>query len=389
VSAAADPTLRPAAVLARVDDELRALWSAPPVPGATPRARACTMNLVVVAATPATATAWVPIVDEVILSIPARAIVVGLDPDAPNGLEASTSAVCGTSEGDGPAVCSERVTLTARGTVCERIASCIDTLCATDVPTTLVWLGRVHVEDPVFEPLARDAQRIVLDAAQGSVGSLASVVQWARSRPEWGRPGVADLTWTRLAPWQEMCARMFDEPRLRDLSANVTGVTLVQASPAGAPMGAEGALLLGWLATRLGWRAGALAGKLRLQRRDGAHVHAALCGDPSGKAAPNALVAVRLEASAGGVRLRGAIEREKGGDAATWRLETTGPDGEPRRLEQHVRMQLSAPPVLLERTLHRPMRDAALAESATWADELGGEELACGGGDGNVGSPNP
>jgi hypothetical protein len=32
---------------------------------------------------------------------------------------------------------------------------------------------------------------------------------------------------------------------------------------------------------------------------------------------------------------------------------------------------------LLERTLHRPPRDEALAEAAAWADELRGEELAC------------
>jgi glucose-6-phosphate dehydrogenase assembly protein OpcA len=372
-----DVPARPGAVLARVDDELRALWSSPPVPGATPRSRACTMNLVVVAAAPSLADEWVPVVDEALLSIPARAIVVGLDPDGAESLEASTSAVCATSEGGGPAVCSERVTLVARGSVCERIASCVATLCATDVPTTLVWLGRVHIDDPVFEPLARDASRIVLDAAQGSLASLASVVYWSRARAGAERPGVADLTWTRLAPWQEMCARMFDEPRLRALASHVTGVTLVQSSAPGAPMGPEGALLLGWLATRLGWKAGALAGKLRLQRPDGGHVHAALCGEPSTAAARNALLAVRVEAAAGGVTMRGSVERDAGDDAATWRLEATPAGGEPRRIEQHVRLNPWATATLLERTLHRPTQDPALADSAAWADELGGEELAC------------
>lgn len=372
-----DGSAGPAAVLARVDEELRALWSSPPVPGATPRARACTMNLVVVAAAPSLADEWVPVVDEALLSIPARAIVVGLDPDGAERLEASTSAVCTTAEGGGPAVCSERVTLVARGSVCERIASCVTTLCATDVPTTLVWLGRVHIDDPVFEPLARDASRIVLDAAQGSLGSLASVVYWSRTRAGVERPGVANLTWTRLAPWQEMCARMFDEPRLRALASHVTGVTLVQSSAPGAPMGPEGALLLGWLATRLGWKTGALAGKLRLQRPDGGQVHASLCGEPSTRVARNALLAVRLEAAAGGVTMRGTVERDAGDDAVTWRLEATPAGGEPRRIEQHVRLNPWATATLLERTLHRPTHDAALADSAAWADELGGEELAC------------
>jgi glucose-6-phosphate dehydrogenase assembly protein OpcA len=362
-----------------VDEELRALWSAPPVPGATPRARACTMNLVVVAATPALADEWVPAVDEALLSIPARAILVGLDPDAEDGLDASTTAVCAPGEGAGPAVCSERVTLTAHGAMCERIASCASTLCATDVPTTLVWLGRVHVGDPVFDLLARDATRIVLDAAQGSLASLASVVDWVKARAEAERPGVADLAWTRLAPWQELCARMFDEPRLRSLASRFTSVTLVQSSPPGARMGAEGSLLLAWLATRLGWRAGALAGKLRLQRSDGAHVHASLCGERDASAATGTLLALRIEASNGEVTMRGAVERDRdgAGDRARWQLEVTAGAGEPQKLEQYVRLQPAGRATLLERTLHRPTHDPALTDSAAWADELGGEELAC------------
>jgi hypothetical protein len=67
-------------VLAQVDAELRAFWSAPPSPGELPKARACTMNLVVVAVTPALAAQWVPVVDEVVQGVPARAIVVGIDP---------------------------------------------------------------------------------------------------------------------------------------------------------------------------------------------------------------------------------------------------------------------------------------------------------------------
>ena len=170
---------------------------------------------------------------------------------------------------------------------------------------------------------------------------------------------------------------MFDEPRLRALASHVTGVTLVQSSAPGAPMGPEGALLLGWLATRLGWKTGALAGKLRLQRPDGGQVHASLCGEPSTRVARNALLAVRLEAAAGGVTMRGTVERDAGDDAVTWRLEATPAGGEPRRIEQHVRLNPWATATLLERTLHRPTHDAALADSAAWADELGGEELAC------------
>jgi glucose-6-phosphate dehydrogenase assembly protein OpcA len=339
------------------------------------------MNLVVVAPTPALAEQWVPVVDDVLLGIPARALVVGLDPDGSDALEGSATAVCTPSAGGGPAVCSERVLLLARGVVCARLASVVGALSATDVPTTLVWLGRVHADDPAFAPLARDASRIVLDASQGSLTSLAHVVYWTRARSAADRPGVADLTWTRISPWQELCARMFDEPRLRVLATGVTRVSLTQASTRGASMGPDGSLLLGWLATSLGWKAASLAGKLRLLRPDGVHVHTLLCAAPGARQAPGTLLAVEVEASSGDLSLRGDVKRDGGeheaSSMATWRLEVTC-RGQTQRLEQLVRLRDTEPARLLERTLHRPAHDPALLDAAAWADELRGEELSCG-----------
>ncbi len=366
--------VRPAGVLAQAEQDLRALWTMPAVQGQAPKTRACTMNLVVVAPTPAL-DRWVPIVDDVLQGVPARALVVGLDPDGVDDLEASVSAVC--TPGSGTVVCSERVTLRVGGALCARVASCVDALSTADVPTTLVWLARVRVEDPAFGPLARWSQRVVLEAASGSLSSLAHVVQWARGRPAGERPGVAELSWTRLAPWQELCARMFDDAGVRDLATAVTRVHLAQASAAGAPLGPEGALMLGWLATRLGWKASSLAGRLRLLRSDGAHIQVQLEADALASAPRGALLAVEIEARRGGAALRGDVARAGGVDGAgRWRLEVQA-GGETRRVEQRVRTFADEPARLLERTLRRPVRDDALAESVGWADELGGDELVC------------
>jgi glucose-6-phosphate dehydrogenase assembly protein OpcA len=359
-------------VLAQAEGDLRALWTIPPAPGQVPKSRACTMNLVVVVAT-AALERWVPVVDDVILAVPARAVVVGLDPDGEDAIDASVSAVCAPA--DGTVVCSERVTLRLGGALCGRVESCADTLCVSDVPTTLVWPGRVRVEDPAFAPLARSSHRVVLEAS-GSLASLAHVVQWAHARPAGERPGIAELAWTRLAPWQELCARMFDDPRARDLARAVTRVRVVQALAPGMALGPEGALMLGWLATRLGWKSSPLAGKLRLLRADGVTIQAQLLADPGSRAPKGALLAVELEASRGTDTLRGEVARASGAPATgNWRLEVTS-SGEARRVEQHVRFD-DDPAWTLERTLHRPVRDEALAESVAWADELGADELAC------------
>jgi glucose-6-phosphate dehydrogenase assembly protein OpcA len=372
----------PAAVIGRIEGELRALWAAPPAPGEVPKSRACTMNLVLVAASVDVAREWVPVVDEVLQGTPARALVVGLDPDGPDALEADVSGVCTPGEA-GALLCSERVSLVAGGAVSVRLPSVVAALTVTDVPTTLVWLGRVHANDPVFAALASDATRIVLDASRGSLAGLADVVYWLRTKAPAVRPGVADLTWVRLSTWQELCARIFDEPRLRPLAERVTGVTIVQDGSAGAVLGPQGTLMLGWLATRLGWKAASLAGKLRLVRRDGGTIAVSLrCATPPKDATTGAgaggasILAVRLDAGGADLSVHGEMERE--GNAANWRMEIRSGSTEPQRIEQRVRLRDESNAALLDRALHRPTHDPALEEAAAWVDELRGEELACG-----------
>jgi glucose-6-phosphate dehydrogenase assembly protein OpcA len=268
--------------------------------------------------------------------------------------------------------------MTARGAACARLASLVDMLCLGDMPTTLVWIGRVHTDDPAFAPLARDADRIILDAGQGSLASLAQVIRWASLLPRGDRPGVADLAWTRLAPWQELCARMFDEPRLRDLASKISRIGIVQASPAGAALGSEGGLMLGWLATRLGLKAASLAGKLRLVHPSDASLRLQLRAEPAPHGAPGSLRGIEIEASARDVTLRGAIAcAADDTDNALWRREIVQ-GGERQCIEQRVRLRSGEPSRLLERTLRRPRHDDTLVESAVWADGLRDEEVACG-----------
>jgi len=245
-------------VVSRIERELRDMW-APPAKGQPPKSRVCTMNLIVVAgsgtgsATSARELAdrYTPVVDEVTATTPARAVVVALEPDAGvHALEGDVSAVCGI--GGEATLCSERVRLNALGSACARVASAVDAIGVPEIPTTLVWLGRIHVEDPVFVSLAALAQRIVIDTEYTSLPTLMKLARWSRAEP--GRPAVIDLAWIRLAPWQELCARFFDAPRLRAHASHVTRLAVKQASEPGARLGSEGALLLGWLATTLGWK---------------------------------------------------------------------------------------------------------------------------------------
>jgi glucose-6-phosphate dehydrogenase assembly protein OpcA len=280
------------------------------------------------------------------------------------------SAVC--TPGEGGPVCSERIRLTATGSVCARMASAVEALVVPEIPTTLVWLGPVHVDDDVFTAMAERAQRVILDSEYTSAGSLLELEKW--SRAEAGRPALADMAWTRIAPWQELCARFFDDPRTAH-AAGVTKVTLAQASDKGAKLGSEGALLLGWLATRLGWRAARMGGALRMRRADGHDVqfHVGAVPRPSA-VAPAAIATVTVEAEVDGVLLKGSIERELASgadhtpdaDVLTWRLEVPGQPV----LEQRVRLHANKGARVLERTLHRPTADPVLVEAVRFAEHF-------------------
>ena len=371
----------PSEALARVERELRDIW-APPADGTLPKTRICTMNLLVVASTVELADRYIPIVDEVTRSALARAIVVALAPDDPRSeLTGDVSAVCNIDGGEN--VCTERVRLTATGSVCARVASAVEALLVPEIPTALVWLGRVYVDDPVFESLAKVADRVVTDSEYSSLPSFLNLARWSREVPS--RPAVADLAWTRLAPWQDLIARFFDEPRFAPLAKKVTRLTLKQASEKGARLGSEGALLFGWLATRLGWKPSRLGGSLRFRREDGANVIVELgvVERPQG-VAPSAISAIKIEAEEAGVKIVGSLERDLasglGGENTTldadvvlWRLtETNAPP-----LEQRVRLGANKGAKWLERTLRRPPNDPTLMESAQFAEDLVEDGVVC------------
>lgn len=367
------------ALLARLDKELRDIWKASAESGA-PLTRVCTMNLEVVAPTRELLERYTSVVDDVTAAIPARAILASIEPDAPTGLEGEVSAVCFP---DGAKkICSERIILRACGQTAAAAASAIESFLVPELPTALVWLGRVHVDDPVFQDLANDAHRIILDSTYTSIASLIHVAKWARVQPN--APHIADLAWTRISMWQEMMARFFDEPDTRVLANEVTRISLKQASESGERLGPEAALVLGWIATRLGWKPSRLGGALRFKRLDGGSVVVELGTVPRPRGvAPQTLAALSVEAGT----MRGAIERELGTGLAGDAESTPDADvvvwkraiGDGPAIEHRVRLGANKAAKWLERTLHRPANDPAFIESVAFAEQIVEDGLTVGG----------
>jgi glucose-6-phosphate dehydrogenase assembly protein OpcA len=365
-------------LIARLERELREAWMMPEDPSAPQKSRVCTMNLEVVAPSAELLERYTPVVDEVTASIPARAILASVEPDAtPDELTGSATAVC-SLEG-ARQICSERITLNCRGNAAARAASAIEAFLVPEIPTALVWLGRVHTDDPIFEDLANDAHRIILDSEYTSIGSVIHVAAWARQQRN--APEIADLAWTRVAIWQEMLARFFDDAETRGLAARITRVRLRQADEPGAAIGSETALMLGWIGTRLGWKTSRLAGALRFKRPDGTAISVEVASVPRPPGvAPHSLAALGVEAGDDAKKptLRGSIERDLGSgladgsdstpdaDVVLWKLAK----GDAPEIEQRMRLRANKAAKWLERTLHRPPVDHAFAESVAFAEHI-------------------
>ncbi len=344
-------------LLRELETRLREVWL--PAPGEKPKPRACLMNVVVVG-TASVIDRYLPIVDEVTASLPSRAIVVRLEEEPGEELTGDVSAVCGIGV---DATCSERVLLRAQNGSRNRVPSAISALLLPEIHTTLVWLCKDTVNDPILRALAGDIDRVVLDTEYTQISSLLELMRWQEEHTF----DVVDLAWIRIAPWQELCARFFDPVVLQDLAYHVKKVTLKQAGPLGRPLGSETTLLLGWLGATLEWtnKNGAVFA------RDLSPIELVLEGDTRDKnVAPLAITHIELEAKEGDLHLAGLIEREhQGGETADvlrWSLDTNTPSGTPH----HVRLGANKGARLLERALRRPSGDQIFQRATVFALEF-------------------
>ena len=172
----------------------------------------------------------------------------------------------------------------------EHLDSIVDPLVVTDL-LTCVWSPHGH--DEGVDSLLDLSQIVLLDSVddpepQHGIG---------RARRLWEEVYVVDLAWLRSTPWRERIAATFDPVALRPELRTITSVR-VRHHPDST---AAGALLLGWLASRLDWRvsplrtrSGGLEGSAHARRQD---VRLRLEPDP--RLSVRGLAGVSLETASG------------------------------------------------------------------------------------------
>lgn len=230
-----------------IEREFASLWRSASADGATDKAvtRACLANLLVWCEDDAQMTALKSAFDTLVVSVPARVLILKVE-DAREGekeFESYISANCIVAPGGGKLVCSEEVTLLARGAGVAHLGSVVRALLVPNVPT-MFFLQRApgRALQTVLE-LLRLSDRLLLDtAAVHDPGELARLTALCDS----GLP-VVDLGWMGLAGVRMSLASVFDHDSPRAALAGLKQVVL-RAPHARLP---NRLLLVAWLADRL------------------------------------------------------------------------------------------------------------------------------------------
>ncbi|HEX8952496.1 MAG TPA: glucose-6-phosphate dehydrogenase assembly protein OpcA [Polyangia bacterium] len=237
----------------RIEAELAALWrrAAEARPGQIPNAvtRACLWNLVVRVRGDVEFAHAKHVIDDLAQRIPARTIVMRIEPDQPDGLRAWVEANWRRREGGGPASGSDEVTLWAAGRSTERVPSLIRSLLYSDAPTAMFYASSLPPPGPVVAELLHQSDRLIVDTRQlDDERGLAELCAIGAREPQLQ---LADLSWIGISPLRGMCAALFDPPRDASVLGRLDRVRVVSNI-----MGtqARGLLALGWLQSRLGWR---------------------------------------------------------------------------------------------------------------------------------------
>lgn len=240
--------------LARVDQELRALWQGHEDRDdeKAPATRICLLNLVAIAQDARSASRASEACTAVTAGYPCRVIMVTADAHGADGIETSISAYCHPGSGAQKPLCCERIDIAASGDSVGQLGWAVTPLLAPDVPVFIWWQGDIDPGNHLYSRLVNHADRLIVDFQSFSQPnqSLRALAAYESDI----HPAVTDMAWRRTAQWRELVASLFDPPAYRDYVQKISEVQVGYA-PGGAHWPHAQASLLGtWIAERLDWK---------------------------------------------------------------------------------------------------------------------------------------
>jgi glucose-6-phosphate dehydrogenase assembly protein OpcA len=181
---------------------------------------------------------------------PARVLVLALIPDQPTeNVKAWVTAHCRRTS-DGTQLCAEHIELRFGASSAERAASVVRSLLIADLPSAMWWMSprAPALAGAVFGAFAPMAQQIIYDSVGWSdpPRAVLAMTRWAKTH----RTVIFNLAWRRLKPWRRILAQSLAPTLVPGALQRIADIELHHGRNA-LPVAW---LLLGWLASRLGWR---------------------------------------------------------------------------------------------------------------------------------------
>jgi hypothetical protein len=236
-----------------IERELAAIWATidgQSKDGDGPVTRASMSNVMVFCDGEAQALDAADRIPRLVQHHPARVLVLALvEEQCEEAVQAWVTAHCRRTS-DGTQLCAEHIELRFRASSAERAASVVRSLLISDLPSALWWLSSrpPAMTGAVFDAFAPMADQIIYDSVGWSdpLHAVLAMTHWAKTN----RTVIFNLAWRRLKPWRRILAQSL-APTL--VPGALQRIDLIELShgPHALPVAW---LLLGWLASRLGWK---------------------------------------------------------------------------------------------------------------------------------------
>jgi glucose-6-phosphate dehydrogenase assembly protein OpcA len=226
--------------------------------------RANTLNLLAVAPTPRDAELIVQTVSQLRDFLPSRTIILLLhdarsDDDGGDYYDVRVELLQQDLVGNdsGPQLHFETITINAPIQDVGHVPSLVEPLFVSELEDILWWPAGDHANTQLFVDLVNIVDRIIYDTAHVTKdsGALTNINRLFNAE-EAKSIQVGDFSWQRLNPWRQLIAQFFDPPDTQACLECIDQVHIrFAAERADGSNGRSAAfLILGWLATRLGWQ---------------------------------------------------------------------------------------------------------------------------------------
>jgi glucose-6-phosphate dehydrogenase assembly protein OpcA len=186
---------------------------------------------------------------------PCRVIVILSQPRQGGAkIEAEVSPHTYTSASGKNAVC-EQITLKASGSGVRELASAVQPLLVPDLPVYLWWRGVFLEQRALAEQLLTFVDRFIYDGVTWT-NLHYTVLQVSDFFERYqSTVGFTNFNWSRLRPWRENCANLFDVGLYDKELCDIERVTVEFMALPGREEGFQfrALLFVSWMAVQLGW----------------------------------------------------------------------------------------------------------------------------------------